>query len=339
MAICITENSGGQGGVAGGGGAHGQASLSAQGHASTSYGWPVIEVVTGTPCTIDVQLTKDYHGEIPQDLSDIHKVLFVAWSSMERTRPEIVIDCFFTSTGKVAIPFTRKELDFNNGLWYAEVRCSKGKVLMPGDPNEEYWRKVIDENAPLDKERLWDIVTGGDPPGKPDLLYLDPGDTYNHRAWLLIRKGTRGSRGGPRTLTALDVRMAMMDTSPDANELLQDLEFSDAQIYHAVQRCVDEYNELPPRLLHRYDATTFPRPEHLLKGVISYLLQEATYKYARNRQQYNASGFTMDNNDKAERYFQLARIARAEWVDFINAMKTEENMVSCFGHTSSPWFG
>lgn len=338
MAICIAENSGGQGGVAGGGGAHGQASLSAQGHAATSYGWPVIEAVTGTPCTVDVQLTKDYHGEIPQDLSDMHKVLFVAWSSMERTRPEIVIDCSFTSTGKVAIPFTRKELDFNNGLWYAEFRCSKGKVLMPGDPGEEYWRKVIDENAPLDSERLWDIVTGGDQSDKPDLLYLDPGDTYNHRAWLLIRKGTRGSRGGPRTLTALDVRMAMMDTSPDANELLQDLEFSDSQIYHAVQRCIDEYNEIPPRLDHLWTSTTFPWTEHLLKGVIGYLMQEAAYKYTRNRMQYSASGFTTDNNDKGDRYVQLAQMARHEWKEFMYSKKTEENMAAVWGTVTNPWF-
>ena len=47
MTICIAENSGGKGGIAGGAGAQGQASQNATGAAAHGYGYPVIEVVTG----------------------------------------------------------------------------------------------------------------------------------------------------------------------------------------------------------------------------------------------------------------------------------------------------
>lgn len=45
--ICIAENSGGKGGIAGGAGANGQGSQSATGAGSSSYGYPVVEVTTG----------------------------------------------------------------------------------------------------------------------------------------------------------------------------------------------------------------------------------------------------------------------------------------------------
>ena len=74
--ICIAENSGGKGGVAGGAGSSGQASQGAQGFGAHGYGYPVIEATTGMTVTLEVQLTKDYNGEIASDLTDITKILF-----------------------------------------------------------------------------------------------------------------------------------------------------------------------------------------------------------------------------------------------------------------------
>ena len=290
--ICIAENSGGFGGISGGAGADGQASQHAGGAGASDYGYPVLEVTTGMTTELEVQLTKDYSGTLPADLSSITKVEFRARPSMVSHNREIVVECTYTPDGKVTVPLTPKELNYNNGLWYAEF-----------------------------------------------LTYEDDKLVANYRAYLCIRKGMTGSTDGPYTITALDVRLAVMDTSPETNQLLDDLEFSDMMIYHAVIRAINEWNETPPDLEHKFDATTFPWPEHLIKGAAGYLMQEVAYRYNRNRMQYNAAGLTLDTSDKGPTYIAMAQAARLEWKNFIAAKKTELNMQECFGTFSLPYFG
>ena len=291
--ICIAENSGGKGGVAGGAGANGQASQSATGAGANDYGYPVLEVVTGMTTDLTVQLTKDYNGTIPSDLSSITKVEFRARPSMVSSTPEIKVDCDYTADGKVTVHLTPAEVDYHNGVWYAEF-----------------------------------------------LTYQDDLLLANYRSYLCIRKGMTGSQtGAPNTVTALDVRLAVMDTSPEANQLLDDLEFSDMMIYHAIERAINEWNETPPELECRVDATNFPWPEALIKGAVGFLMQEVAYRYNRNRMQYSAAGLTLDTSDKGPAYIAMAQAARVEWKNFVAAKKTEINMMECFGTFSLPYFG
>lgn len=290
--ICIAENSGGKGGVAGGAGAAGQASQVASGAAAIDYGYPVIEVVTGMTTTQQVQLTKDYDGTIPSDLTGISNVKFRAVPSMVSASKSIEVDCAFTTDGIVTLTLTPDDVNYNNGVWYAEFLCYSGDDLF-----------------------------------------------QNYRAYLCIRKGTTGSNSGPHTITAMDVRLALMDTSAEANQLLDDLEFSDMMIYNAVERCIDEWNETPPELARKFDATSFPYREHLIKGAVGYLMQAIAYRYTRNRMQYSASGLSLDSSDKGPQYIQLAQMARQEWKNFVAAKKTEHNMGECFGTVELPYFG
>lgn len=160
----------------------------------------------------------------------------------------------------------------------------------------------------------------------------------NYRAYLCIRKGTTGSRTSNHPPTVMDVRLALMDTSPEMNTVLDDLEFSDMMILHAIERAIDEWEETPPRLARHFDATTFPFREHLIKGAVGFLLQAITHRYMRNRMQYSAAGLTFDRNDRANAYLQQAQLARSEWRAFINSMKTSMNMEECFGVVRQPWF-
>lgn len=292
MSICIAENSGGKGGVAGGAGAQGQASQQAEGHGASGYGYPVIECVTGMTADFDIQLTKDYNGELPSDLSNITKVKFVARPSMRTgSNREICVPCQYTADGKVTLHLGPKQVDYNEGVWYAEFLAYEGIKLV-----------------------------------------------HDYRAYLCIRKGTRGSHAGPHPVTPMDVRLALMDTSPECNVLLDDLEYSDMMILNAVERAIDEWEETPPRLAQRFDATNFPFREHLIKGAVGYLMQSVAYKYTRNRMQYSAGGLTMDTQDKGPQYIMLANAARQEWKNFIAAMKTSMNMEECFGVISMPWY-
>ena len=308
--ICIAENSGGKGGVAGGAGAHGQGSQQAGGAGMSDYGYPVLEVVTGMTTSLTVQLTQDYAGEIPADLSSITKVEFRARPSMVSYDREIKVDCAYTPDGKVTVNLTPKELDFNNGVWYAEFLTYQDVTEEKDDGEGNITTKVVDT-----------LLVG------------------NYRSYLCIRKGMTGSTNGPNTITAMDVRLAVMDTSIEANQLLDDLEFSDIMIYHAIERSIDEWNETPPTLEHRFDATNFPWKEHLIKGAVGYLMQEVAYRYNRNRMQYSASGLQLDSNDKGPAYIAMAQAARIEWKNFVAAKKTELNMQECFGTFSLPYFG
>ena len=129
--ICIAENSGGKGGIGGGEGAAGQASMDATGGAAHGYGYPVIECVTGMTTTVGVQLTKDYNGEIPSDLSGITSVVFKARPTMRKgSHREIEVPCPFTSDGKVTLNLTPAELDYNEGVWYAEFLCYSEEKLV-----------------------------------------------------------------------------------------------------------------------------------------------------------------------------------------------------------------
>lgn len=292
-AICITENSGGKGGIAGGGGASGQPSLSNKGYGACGYGTPVFEFETGVDCTLSCQLTDDTDGVIPADLSKVKTVYMLIRPTMRSDSGlEIKFPCTFTDDGKISIDINGDTTKSKQGVWYAEIVC-------------------LD-----DEDRI----------------------VQTFKAYVCIRKGMDPGTLGPDTITPMDVRMAIMDTSAEANELLDDLEFSDAMILHAVQRALNEFEETPPTLMQRFNATTFPWKEHLLKGAISYLLQSVAYRYMRNRMQYQAGGVHVDNNDKGGSYLQLAASARQEWKLFISAMKTSMNMDECCGVILQPWF-
>ena len=132
--ICIAENSGGKGGVAGGAGAHGQASQQATGHGASDYGYPVIECVTGMTAEFDVQLTRDYAGEIPSDLSDVTSVVFAARPTMRHgSDREFRVPCEFSADGKVRLKLTPKQVNHNEGVWYAEFLCYRENGELPQD--------------------------------------------------------------------------------------------------------------------------------------------------------------------------------------------------------------
>lgn len=135
-----------------------------------------------------------------------------------------------------------------------------------------------------------------------------------------------------------DVRMALMDYSPEANTLLEELEFSDLQIINAMKRPVREWNETPPDVF-RYTFSNFPYHEAWLKATCAYLLESAAHRYNRNTIPHNASGLTLDPNNKGALYMNMAATLKAEWKAWISAKKTELNMASCWGTTALSAYG
>lgn len=134
--------------------------------------------------------------------------------------------------------------------------------------------------------------------------------------------------GGP--ISIAEVRMELMDTCPDANYLLDELEFTDADILHAIRKAVDVFNELPPPIGgYPYDA--FPFRANWMKAAAGFLLQTVSHKYRRNRLQYSAGGVTIADQEKAEEYFSVGKRLEQEYVEWALQRRISMNIRSGFG--------
>lgn len=131
-------------------------------------------------------------------------------------------------------------------------------------------------------------------------------------------------------LTIPEVRMHLLDTDPSLNTLLDDYEFSDAEILNAMRKPVDYWNEaLPP--IAPYQHTTFPFRHNWLEGTCGYLLKSAAFKLRRNALDYSAAGLTIEDTPRAEFYLQLADKMLQEYFAWVSEKKMSINLGMGFG--------
>lgn len=206
-------------------------------------------------------------------------------------------------------------------------------------PSKDSSTVLLDIPASYDGNQVSVTITEDDFPKSglypASFVVKDPdGKVYSeHPSYVCVDQGLNyNSDPGEDPVTIADVRMALLDYSPEYNTLLDDLEFSDLQIIAAIKRPVNEWNETPPDI-RRYTYSNFPWREFWLKGTCSYLLEMAAHRYNRNTMPHNASGLTMDPMNKGGAYMQAAMMLRQEWKAFIVAKKTELNMADCWGVT------
>lgn len=299
MKICLKENPPGKGGIAGGAGNLGQTSQIAEGHFATGYGYPVIDIATGMTASFTVQLTTDWQGQRPSDLSDIQTIYFVARPCMQAQTNYIKVPCTKVldedsqPTGEVTFTLTPAEVNNRQGVHFAQVLC----------------------------------------------YTADDALTKDYRCYLQIRKGMTGAQqNGNFPVTIAEIRLAIMDTSAQANTLLDDLQFSDMMIAQCVQRAVAEFNETPPSLANDFTAASFPYRNALITGAVGYLMDMVMYRYTRNRMQHSNAGLAFDDSDKQQVYLSLAQRAKHEWKAFVMSKKTQLNMHECFSVMAQPWY-
>lgn len=110
-----------------------------------------------------------------------------------------------------------------------------------------------------------------------------------------------GPIGNNSYLTEADVRIWLRDADPEANVLIDDVEFTSEEIRTALTLAVDYWNETPP-LIGRYDYDKFPNRFHLLQGTAANLLFMAAHRYRRNHLNYTAGGVSVDDQNKYQQY-------------------------------------
>ena len=107
--------------------------------------------------------------------------------------------------------------------------------------------------------------------------------------------------GNDNFLTDMDIRIWLRDTDPDANVLIDDLEFSAEEIRTAQTLTVDYWNETPPAICG-YNYDKFPFRYALLRGTAANLLFIAANRFRRNEAQYNAAGLQFNSEAKHQQY-------------------------------------
>lgn len=152
--------------------------------------------------------------------------------------------------------------------------------------------------------------------------------TFAMPVYLEVTPTALAAVDGP--LSVPEVRMALMDTCPGANYLLDELEFSDSDIIFAMRRTVDTFNEINPPVCI-YSCYNFPHRSHWIKGTIANLLASIAHKYRRNSLQYSAGGLSVADQEKAREYDAMAAKMDAEFLQWAERKKVTMNMSRCWG--------
>jgi len=141
--------------------------------------------------------------------------------------------------------------------------------------------------------------------------------------WLHVSPSLQHSTTGP--LTLMEVRMVVADQCPEANVLMDALEFSDEEIAIFIRRAVDEFNEKYQPPTH-YTPQTFPWRFHWSLGVAGSMLRSKAIQIRRNELHYQAGGVTVQDDEHAGDYMKIAKGFLQEWQEFIVSRKRTLNI-------------
>lgn len=169
--------------------------------------------------------------------------------------------------------------------------------------------------------------------GGPEIL--DAFDVYVEPS---LFSGLPGPGTGPPLIR--DVRVRVRDSSPAENRLLDELQFDDAEIAHAVVRTVRHYNDVPP-LLAPVDTTNFPFPDLWLVGIRATLFEIASDWYRKNHLATSAGGIAVEDMAKARDFEAAAGRELDKWRSDVRARKAVLNVAGGFGSTAGRyrWYG
>jgi hypothetical protein len=126
-------------------------------------------------------------------------------------------------------------------------------------------------------------------------------------------------------ITIAEVRMAMRDVCPEANFLIDAVEFNDEEVAWAIRRPIDYWNETPPPVA-KFSASNFPYRYHWVNAAIGELLVMAAIWMHRNSLDYSAAGLSVKDMAKWADYMKIGQDMKAEWKDWAKNKKIEINI-------------
>lgn len=129
-------------------------------------------------------------------------------------------------------------------------------------------------------------------------------------------------------ITVPEVRMAIMDF-PCKNTLLEDYEFTAAEVMFAIRRPVDLWNETPP-IISLHTVATFPYRENWIMATIGFLFRSLAAKQRRNEMTFQADTITIKDNDKHRTYEDLGDMYVRQYREWMAAIKVNLNAQAAF---------
>lgn len=126
-------------------------------------------------------------------------------------------------------------------------------------------------------------------------------------------------------LSIAEVRLALRDSCPDINFLLDEKEYAAKEIAWAIRRAVDYWNEVPPPV-ETYNTSNFPYHYHWMESVIGELqVMVGTWKL-RNHLDYNAGGVSIDDTRRWRDYMEQGLLRQKTYKDWVLQKKLELNI-------------
>jgi hypothetical protein len=145
---------------------------------------------------------------------------------------------------------------------------------------------------------------------------------------------SRRSRGG---LTLPEIRLCLRDINKDYSEVLDEVEFKDAEILMAIQMPVDCWNDSLPYEPMLYEYTNFPYRHEWMRATCGFLLEMAAHWYRRNDIPMQAGGMTVQDRAKHLTYEPKSQELLEHYRMWVRQRKVAESMRFAWGTIGSTW--
>jgi hypothetical protein len=190
-----------------------------------------------------------------------------------------------------------------------------GEVYIEIEPNDLRWPGLYMAN----------ILLCSEGEGKQSFdLYLESSPTV---AWQYQAQGF--------PVTIAEIRLWARDWQ-DCNSLLDEVEYSDAEVAAAIRRPIDLFNGEPP-LLRRfiYSTVTFPANfrSSWVDCSLGFLEQLAGTWYSRQHLQYQAGGISVDDRNKYVEYWKRGQERIDKYMVWLKNTKAQLNASQCVART------
>jgi hypothetical protein len=127
-------------------------------------------------------------------------------------------------------------------------------------------------------------------------------------------------------------RIRILDTDPEKNTLLEDLEFTDDQVKGFIMEALHDINESEPTT--SYPLEKFPKTSLLLDGAVCFALQARGLIQLRNQISYSDAGFSVNLDDKSGNYAQWLTMISTRYLNGVRDFK--RSLVPRFRGVGSP---
>lgn len=165
------------------------------------------------------------------------------------------------------------------------------------------------------------------------IIFINDGLLSNERSLFGYESGNQDD---PGPLTLQEIRLQLRDTMIE-NNLLDQVEFDDAELIHAMIMVIREWNETPPPVA-KFGPHNFPFRYNWLMGTCGNLLRVAAAHYLRNDLQSSHGGVQLNDKAKAQPYLAVAGQILGEWKTFIVRQKVAINARRAYGSVGSPYY-